>query len=140
MSRNYYLKFTLLVDEPIEFTVFKNVLEYQDTSHDAIFENEAFTIDVNSHMLDYFTPEHIGAHMIVAVKIILPKEIVYKICASFCEPLELVNGDNIFISYNDVVVLEHPSRPLSKLEFDECDVPGFVQNYIKNVRLERIDY
>lgn len=139
MSMNYYLKFTLLVDEPISFDVFKNVIEYQDSSHNAIFENEAFTIDVSSHMLDYFTPEHIGAHMIVAVKIILPELIVYKLCASFCEPLELVNGETIFIEYNDVGLLEF-TPPLSKLEFDDCDVRGFVQNYIKNVRLERIDY
>lgn len=57
----------------------------------------------------------------------------------FCEPFEVVNGETIFITCNDAVVLD-AYGPRSTLEFDECDVLGFVQNYIKNVRIERVNY
>lgn len=57
----------------------------------------------------------------------------------FCEPFEVVNGETILIEYSDAVVLD-AYGPRSTLEFDECDVPGFVQNYIKNVRIERVNY
>ena len=137
--RNYYLKITLLVDEPIQFTVFSDAAQ-RDEEHSLIFENQAFFIDVNEHMLDYFKPEHIGTHLGIAVDVVLPWLKACKLFLSFCEPFEVVNGETIFITYNDAVVLDHPSRPRSTLEFDECDVPGFVQNYIKNVRIERVNY
>ena len=134
----YYLKITLLVDEPIQFTVFSDYGR-RDTEHSLIFENQAFFIDVNERMLDYFKPEHIGTHLGINVTITLPRLVVYKLCTSFCEPFEVVNGETIFITCNDAVVLD-AYGPRSTLEFDECDVPGFVQNYIKHVRIERVNY
>ena len=68
---NYYLKITLLVDEPIQFTVFSDYGR-RDTERSLIFENQMFTFDVNSRMLDYFKPEHIGAHLDIAVDVVLP--------------------------------------------------------------------
>lgn len=135
---HYYLKITLLVDEPIQFTVFSDAAQ-RDEEHSLIFENQAFFIDVNEHMLDYFKPEHIGTHLGIAVDVVLPQLKAYKLFSSFCEPFEVVNGETIFITYNDAVVLD-AYGPRSTLEFDECDVPGFVQNYIKNVRIERVNY
>lgn len=135
----YYLKITLLVDEPIQFNVFSDKSK-RDKEDSLIFENQAFFIDVNERMLDYFKPEHIGTHLGIAVDVVLPWLKAYKLFSSFCEPFEVVNGETIFITYNDAVVLDHPSRPRSTLEFDECDVLGFVQNYIKNVRIERVNY
>lgn len=136
--RNYYLKLTLLVDEPIQFTVFSDYAR-RDAERSLIFENQAFFIDVNEHMLDYFKPEHIGTHLSIAVDVVLPQLKAYKLFSSFCEPFEVVNGETIFITYDDAVVLD-AHGPRSTLEFDECDVPSFVQNYIKNVRIERVNY
>ena len=135
---NYYLKITLLVDEPIQFTVFSDYGR-RDTERSLIFENQMFTFDVNEHMLDYFKPEHIGTHLGIAVDVVLPWLKACKLFSSFCEPFEVVNGETIFITYNDAVVLD-AYGPRSTLEFDECDVPSFVQNYIKNVRIERVNY
>lgn len=134
----YYLKITLLVDEPIQFTVFSDYGR-RDAARSLIFENQMFTFDVNSHMLDYFKPEHIGTHLGIAVDVVLLRLKAYKLFSSFCEPFEVVNGETIFITCNDAVVLD-ARGPSSTLEFDECDVPGFVQNYIKNVRIERVNY
>lgn len=134
----YYLKITLLVDEPIQFTVFSDAAR-RDAERSLIFENQVFTFDVNAHMLDYFKPEHIGTHLAVNVTITLPQLVVYKLCASFCEPFEVENGETILIEYSDAVVLD-ARGPRSTLEFDECDVPGFVQNYIKYVRIECVNY
>lgn len=134
----YYLKITLLVDEPIQFTVFSDAAR-RDAERSLIFENQAFFIDVNEHMLDYFKPEHIGTHLGIAVDVVLPQLKAYKLFSSFCEPFEVVNGETILIEYADAVVLD-AYGPRSTLEFDECDVPGFVQNYIKNVRIERVNY
>lgn len=134
----YYLKITLLVDEPIQFTVFSDAAR-RDAERSLIFENQVFTFDVNSHMLDYFKPEHIGTHLGIAVDVVLPRLKAYKLFSSFCEPFEVVNGETIFITCNDAVVLD-AYGPRSTLEFDECDVLGFVQNYIKNVRIERVNY
>ena len=64
----YYLKITLLVDEPIQFTVFSDYGR-RDAECSLIFENQAFFIDVNEHMLDYFKPEHIGTHLGIAVDV-----------------------------------------------------------------------
>lgn len=50
-----------------------------------------------------------------------------------------MNGETILIEYTDAVVLD-AHGPRSTLEFDECNVPGFVQNYIKNVHIERVNY
>lgn len=136
--RNYYLKITLLVDEPIQFTVFSDAAQ-RDEEHSLIFENQAFFIDVNEHMLDYFKPEHIGTHLGIAVDVVLPWLKACKLFSSDCEPFEVVNGETILIEYSDAVVLD-AYGPRSTLEFDECDVPGFVQNYIKNVRIERVNY
>lgn len=136
--RNYYLKITLLVDEPIQFTVFSDAAR-RDAERSLIFENQMFTFDVNSHMLDYFKPEHIGTHLGINVTITIPRLKAYKLFSSFCEPFEVVNGETILIEYADAVVLD-THGPRSTLEFDECDVPGFVQNYIKNVRIERVNY
>lgn len=134
----YYLKITLLVDEPIQFTVFSDYGR-RDTERSLIFENQVFTFDVNSHMLDYFKPEHIGAHLGINVTITIPQLKTYKLFSSDREPFEVVNGETILIEYADAVVLD-AHGPRSTLEFDECDVPGFVQNYIKNVRIERVNY
>ena len=134
----YYLKITLLVDEPIQFTVFSDAAR-RDAERSLIFENQAFFIDVNEHMLDYFKPEHIGTHLGIAVDVVLPQLKAYKLFSSFCEPFEVVNGETILIEYADAVVLD-AYGPRSTLEFDECDVPGFVQNYIKHVRIERVNY
>lgn len=135
---NYYLNITLLVDEPIQFTVFSDYGR-RDTERSLIFENQVFTFDVNSHMLDYFKPEHIGTHLGINVTITIPQLKTYKLFSSDREPFEVVNGETILIEYADVVVLDaHGLR--STLEFDEYDVPGFVQNYIKNVRIERVNY
>ena len=68
----YYLKITLLVDEPIQFTVFSDAAR-RDAERSLIFENQVFTFDVNSHMLDYFKPEHIGTHLGINVTITLPQ-------------------------------------------------------------------
>lgn len=136
--RNYYLKITLLVDEPIQFTVFSDAAQ-RDEEHSLIFENQAFFIDVNEHMLDYFKPEHIGTHLGINVTITIPRLKTYKLFSSDREPFEVVNGETILIEYADAVVLD-AYGPRSTLEFDECDVPGFVQNYIKNVRIERVNY
>lgn len=136
--RNYYLKITLLVDEPIQFTVFSDAAQ-RDEEHSLIFENQAFFIDVNEHMLDYFKPEHIGTHLGIAVDVVLPWLKACKLFSSDCEPFEVVNGETILIEYSDAVVLD-AYGPRSTLEFDECNVPGFVQNYIKNVRIERVNY
>ena len=136
--RNYYLKITLLVDEPIQFTVFSDAAQ-RDEEHSLIFENQAFFIDVNEHMLDYFKPEHIGTHLGINVTITIPQLKTYKLFSSDCEPFEVVNGETILIEYADAVVLD-AYGPRSTLEFDECNVPGFVQNYIKNVRIERVNY
>lgn len=135
---HYYLKITLLVDEPIQFTVFSDAAQ-RDEEHSLIFENQAFFIDVNEHMLDYFKPEHIGTHLGINVTITIPQLKTYKLFSSDCEPFEVVNGETILIEYADAVVLD-AYGPRSTLEFDECDVPGFVQNYIKNVRIERVNY
>lgn len=135
---NYYLNITLLVDEPIQFTVFSDYGR-RDTERSLIFENQAFTFDVNSHMLDYFKPEHIGTHLGIDVTITIPQLKTYKLFSSDREPFEVVNGETILIEYADAVVLD-AHGPRSTLEFDECDVPGFVQNYIKNVRIERVNY
>lgn len=134
----YYLKITLLVDEPIQFTVFSDYGR-RDTERSLVFENQVFTFDVNSHMLDYFKPEHIGTHLGINVTITIPQLKTYKLFSSDCEPFEVVNGETILIEYSDAVVLD-AYGPRSTLEFDECDVPGFVQNYIKNVRIERVNY
>lgn len=134
----YYLKITLLVDEPIQFTVFSDAAR-RDTERSLIFENQVFTFDVNSHMLDYFKPEHIGTHLDINVTITIPQLKTYKLFSSDREPFEVVNGETILIEYADAVVLD-AHGPRSTLEFDECDVPGFVQNYIKNVRIERVNY
>lgn len=134
----YYLTITLLVDEPIQFTVFSDAAQ-RDEEHSLIFENQAFFIDVNEHMLDYFKPEHIGTHLGIAVDVVLPWLKACKLFSSFCEPFEVVNGETILIEYSDAVVLD-AYGPRSTLEFDECNVPGFVQNYIKNVRIERVNY
>lgn len=134
----YYLKITLLVDEPIQFTVFSDYGR-RDAERSLIFENQMFTFDVNSHMLDYFKPEHIGTHLGIAVDVVLPWLTTYKLFSSDCEPFEVVNGETILIEYSDAVVLD-VRGPRSTLEFDECDVPDFVQNYIKNVRIERVNY
>lgn len=134
----YYLKITLLVDEPIQFTVFSDAAQ-RDEEHSLIFENQAFFIDVNEHMLDYFKPEHIGTHLGIAVDVVLPWLKACKLFSSDCEPFEVVNGETILIEYSDAVVLD-AYGPRSTLEFDECNVPGFVQNYIKNVRIERVNY
>ena len=134
----YYLKITLLVDEPIQFTVFSDYGR-RDAERSLIFENQMFTFDVNSHMLDCFKPEHIGTHLGINVTITIPRLKAYKLFSSFCEPFEVVNGDSILIEYADAVVLG-AYGPRSTLEFDECDVPGFVQNYIKHVRIERVNY
>ena len=91
---NYYLNITLLVDEPIQFTVFSDYGRRLKT---------------------------------------------YKLFSGDCEPFEVVNGESILIEYADAVVLD-AYGPRSTLEFDECDVPGFVQNYIKHVRIERVNY
>lgn len=136
--RNYYLKITLLVDEPIQFTVFSDAAQ-RDEEHSLIFENQAFFVDVNSRMLDYFKPEHIGTHLGINVTITIPQLKTYKLFSSDCEPFEVVNGETILIEYSDAVVLD-AYGPRSTLEFDECDVPSFVQNYIKNVRIERVNY
>ena len=136
--RNYYLKITLLVDAPIQFTVFSDYGR-RDAERSLIFENQAFFIDVNEHMLDYFKPEHIGTHLGIAVDVVLPWLKACKLFSSFCEPFEVVNGETILIEYSDAVVLD-AYGPRSTLEFDECDVPGFVQNYIKHVRVERVNY
>lgn len=98
-----------------------------------------FTFDVNSHMLDYFKPEHIGTHLGINVTITIPRLKTYKLFSSDREPFEVVNGETILIEYSDAVVLD-AYGPRSTLEFDECDVPSFVQNYIKNVRIERVNY
>lgn len=135
---NYYLKITLLVDEPIQFTVFSDYGR-RDTERSLVFENQVFTFDVNSHMLDYFKPEHIGTHLGINVTITIPQLKTYKLFSSDREPFEVVNGETILIEYADAVVLD-AHGPRSTLEFDECDVPGFVQNYIKNVRIERVNY
>ena len=135
----YYLKLTLLVDEPIQFTVFSDYGR-RDAERSLIFENQVFTFDVNAHMLDYFKPEHIGTHLAVNVTITLPLLVVYKLCASFCEPFEVVNGETIFINDTDAVVIDAYNQPRSTLEFDECDIHCFVQNYIKTVRIERVNY
>lgn len=92
---NYYLKITLLVDEPIQFTVFSDYGR-RDTERSLIFENQVFTFDVNSHMLDYFKPEHIGTHLGIAVDVVLPWLKACKLFSSFCEPFEVVNGETIF--------------------------------------------
>lgn len=134
----YYLKITLLVDEPIQFTVFSDYGR-RDAERSLIFENQMFTFDVNSHMLDYFKPEHIGTHLGIAVDVVLPWLKTYKLFSSVCEPFEVVNSETIFITCNDAVVLD-AYGPRSTLEFDECDVFGFVQNYIKNVCIERVNY
>lgn len=136
--RNYYLKITLLVDEPIQFTVFSDYGR-RDKEDSLIFENQAFFIDVNEHMLDYFKPEHIGTHLGINVTITIPQLKTYKLFSSDREPFEVVNGETILIEYSDAVVL-NVYGPRSTLEFDECDVLGFVQNYIKNVRIERVNY
>ena len=112
----------------------------RDNDHSLIFENQVFTFDVNAHMLDYFKPEHIGTHLAVNVTITLPRLVVYKLYTSFCEPFEVVNGETIFFNNNDAVVIDAHNQPRSTLEFDECDVHGFVQNYIKKVRIERVNY
>lgn len=135
---HYYLKITLLVDEPIQFTVFSDAAQ-RDEEHSLIFENQAFFIDVNEHMLDYFKPEHIGTHLGINVTITIPQLKTYKLFSSDREPFEVVNGETILIEYADAVALD-AHGPRSTLEFDECDVPGFVQNYIKNVRIERVNY
>ena len=135
---NYYLKITLLVDEPIQFTVFSDTAR-RDAEHSLIFENQMFTFDVKSSMLDYFKLEHIGTHLGINVTITLPRLKEYKLFSSDCEPFEVVNGETILIEYAEAVVLD-TLGPSSTLEFDECDVPGFVQNYIKNVRIERVNY
>lgn len=135
---NYYLNITLLVDEPIQFTVFSDYGR-RDTERSLIFENQVFTFDVNSHMLDYFKPEHIGTHLGINVTITIPQLKTYKLFSSDREPFEVVNGETILIEYTDAVVLD-AHGPRSTLEFDECDVLGFVQNYIKNVRIERVNY
>lgn len=135
---HYYLKITLFVDEPIQFTVFSDYGR-RDEEHSLIFENQAFFIDVNEHMLDYFKPEHIGTHLGIAVDVVLPWLKACKLFSSDCEPFEVVNGETILIEYSDAVVLD-TYGPRSTLEFDECNVPGFVQNYIKNVRIERVNY
>ena len=135
----YYLAITLLVDEPIQLTVFSDAAS-RDADRSMIFENQVFTFDVNAHMLDYFKPEHIGTHLAVNVTITLPQLVVYKLCASFCEPFEVENSETIFINDNDAVVIDAYNQPRSTLEFDECDIHGFVQNYIKKVRIERINY
>lgn len=135
----YYLTITLLVDEPIQFTVFSDAAR-RDAERSMIFENQVFTFDVNSSMLDYFKPEHIGTHLAVNVTITLPQLVVYKLCASFCEPFEVENGETIFLNDTDAVVIDVYNQPRSTLEFDECDIHGFVQNYIKKVRIERINY
>lgn len=135
---NYYLTITLLVDEPIQFTVFSDYGR-RDAERSLIFENQVFTFDVNSHMLDYFKPEHIGTHLGINVTITIPPLKTYKLFSSDREPFEVVNGETILIEYADAVVLD-AHGPRSTLEFDECDVPGFVQNYIKNVRIERVNY
>lgn len=134
----YYLKITLLVDEPIQFTVFSDYSR-RDTERSLIFENQTFTFDVNSRMLDYFKPEHIGTHLGINVTITLLQLKTYKLFSSDCELFEVVNGETIFITCNDAVVLD-ARGPRSTLEFDECDVLGFVQNYIKNVHIERVNY
>ena len=134
----YYLKITLLVDEPIQFNVFSDKSK-RDKEDSLIFENQAFFIDVNERMLDYFKPEHIGTHLGINVTITIPQLKTYKLFSSDCEPFEVVNGETILIEYADAVVLDAYGRR-STLEFDECDVPGFVQNYIKNVRIERVNY
>lgn len=135
---NYYLNITLLVDEPIQFTVFSDAAR-RDAERSLIFENQMFTFDVNSHMLDYFKPKHIGTHLGINVTITIPQLKTYKLFSSDREPFEVVNGETILIEYADAVVLD-AHGPRSTLEFDECDVPGFVQNYIKNVRIERVNY
>lgn len=135
---NYYLKITLLVDEPIQLTVFSDTAR-RDAECSLIFENQMFTFDVNSHMLDYFKPEHIGTHLGINVTITIPRLKTYKLFSSDREPFEVVNGETILIEYADAVVLD-TRGPRSTLEFDECDVPGFVQNYIKHVRIERVNY
>lgn len=135
---NYYLNITLLVDEPIQFTVFSDYGR-RDTERSLIFENQVFTFDVNSHMLDYFKPEHIGTHLGINVTITIPQLKTYKLFSSDREPFEVVNGETILIEYSDAVVLDAYGLR-STLEFDECDVLGFVQNYIKNVRIERVNY
>lgn len=135
---NYYLKITLLVDEPIQLTVFSDKSK-RDKEDSLIFENQAFFIDVNEHMLDYFKLEHIGTHLGINVTITIPRLKTYKLFSSDCAPFEVVNGETILIEYADAVVLD-THGPRSTLEFDECDVPGFVQNYIKNVRIERVNY
>lgn len=134
----YYLKITLLVDEPIQFTVFSDAAR-RDAERSLIFENQMFTFDVNSHMLDYFKPEHMGTHLGINVTITIPRLKTYKLFSSFCEPFEVVNGETILIECADAVVLD-AHGPRSTLEFDECDVPSFVQNYIKNARIERVNY
>ena len=90
-------------------------------------------------MLDYFKPEHMGTHLGINVTITIPPLKTYKLFSNDCEPFEVVNGETILIEYTDAVVLD-AYGPRSTLEFDECDVPGFVQNYIKNVRIERVNY
>ena len=135
---NYYLTIMLLVDEPIQFTVFSDAAR-RDAERSLIFENQMFTFDVNSHMLDYFKPEHIGTHLGINVTITIPRLKTYKLFSSDREPFEVVNGENILIEYADAVVLDAYGLR-STLEFDECNVPGFVQNYIKNVRIERVNY
>ena len=134
----YYLKITLLVDEPIQFNVFSDKSK-RDKEDSLIFENQMFFIDVNERMLDYFKPEHIGTHLGINVTITIPQLKAYKLFSSDCEPFEVVNSETILIEYSDAVVLD-AHGPRSTLEFDECDVPGFVQNYIKNVRIERLNY
>ena len=134
----YYLKITLLVDEPIQFNAFSDESK-RDKEDSLIFENQAFFIDVNEHMLDYFKPEHIGTHLGINVTITIPQLKTYKLFSSDCEPFEVVNGETILIKFSDAVVLD-AYGPRSTLEFDECDVPGFVQNYIKNVRIEQVNY
>ena len=75
---HYYLKITLLVDEPIQLTVFSDYGR-RDTERSLIFENQMFTFDVNSHMLDYFKPEHIGTHLGINVTITIPQLKTYKL-------------------------------------------------------------
>lgn len=134
----YYLKITLLVDEPIQFTVFSDYGR-RDAERSLIFENQMFTFDVNSHMLDYFKPEHIGTHLDINITITISQLKTYKLFSSDCEPFEVVNGETILIEHADAVVLDtYGSR--STPEFDECDVPGFVQNYIKHARIKRVNY
>lgn len=93
---NYYLKITLLVDEPIQLTVFSDKSK-RDKEDSLIFENQAFFIDVNEHMLDYFKLEHIGTHLGIAVDVVLPRLKAYKLFSSFCKPFEVVNGETILL-------------------------------------------